>query len=316
MKILVTGCAGFIGSHLCEKLLSLKHIVYGIDIMNDYYDVSQKKENLELLCKNKFSENFTFEIDDLTTTTIISKIKPDIVVNLGAMAGVRYSLENPSIYIKTNINGQVHLMDECVKNNVSLYVYASSSSVYGSNEKIPFCESDDVKNQTSPYALTKKSAEEFATLYNKLYDLKVIGLRFFTVYGPRGRPDMAPYKFLDAIINDKFFDKYGNGESYRDYTYIDDIVNGIVGAIDNKKNKSCEIYNLGNNKPVSLNEFIAVCENITGKKALYITKDNQAGDVSKTYADISKAQNDLDYNPVTSIEIGLSKTLDWMLSKE
>jgi len=313
MKIVVTGCAGFIGSHTCEKLLTIGHIVYGIDIMNDYYDVKQKEKNLKIIYNHKLKHNFIFEKDDLITTDIISRTKPDVVVNLGAMAGVRYSLDYPAIYVKTNIEGQIHLLDECVKNNVKLYVYASSSSVYGLNKKIPFSETDSIDLQNSPYAVSKKAGEDGATLYSRLYNINTIGLRFFTVYGPRGRPDMAPFKFLKAIMNNETFDKFGDGNSYRDYTYIDDIVNGIVGAINNKNSKVCEIYNLGNNNPISLNNFISTCEKVSGKIAHYVVKPIQQGDVPVTYADISKAFNDLDYNPKTSIYDGLSKTYEWML---
>jgi UDP-glucuronate 4-epimerase len=312
MKIVVTGCAGFIGSHLCEKLLTQNHVVYGIDIMNEYYDVKQKEQNLKIISNHELKHNFIFKVDDLITTKIISDVQPDVVVNLGAMAGVRYSLEHPSIYIKTNIEGQVHLMDECVKNNVKLFVYASSSSVYGLNTKVPFCETDEIILQNSPYACSKKAGEDFATLYNKLYGLNVIGLRFFTVYGPRGRPDMAPFKFINAITNNKIFDKFGDGNSYRDYTYIDDIIDGIVSAINNKHNKTCEVYNLGNNKPVSLNEFIETCEHITGKLATYNIKPIQKGDVPVTYANIDKATKDLDYLPKTSLYEGLKRTYKWI----
>lgn len=312
MKILVTGCAGFIGSHLCEKLLDLDHIVYGIDILNDYYDVDQKITNLKIIKLNNKSDNFYFEKDDLTTTQIISKIKPDIVVNLGAMAGVRNSLENPDIYIKTNIGGQVHLLDECVKNNVKLFVYASSSSVYGKNIKIPFVETDCINNCNSIYAVTKKNAEDFAQMYSKLYGIKTIGLRFFTVYGERGRPDMFPYKILNSIIKNKKIDKFGKGDSVRDYTYIRDIIDGIIGAINNKNNKQCEIYNLGNNSPISLNSFILLCEKITSSVVLVNQIDEQIGDVPITYADINKAILDLDFNPKISMEEGLTNMFNWM----
>ena len=310
MRILVTGCCGFIGSHLCEKLLIRGDDVHGIDILNDYYDVRQKKRNLDLLCGY---ENFHFYKEDLVSTNLISELGPNVVVNLGAMAGIRYSIENPEIYMRTNIEGQTHLLKECVKNKVKLFVYASSSSVYGLNSKIPFSETDSIDLANSPYAVSKKAGEDIAKLYNRLYKLKVIGLRFFTVYGPRGRPDMAPYKFLNAISCGKSIDKYGNGESLRDYTYIDDIINGIIGAINNKNNRTCEIYNLGNNKPISLNTFISACEKITGKIALYIQKEEQLGDVPITYADINKASSDLDYNPSINIEYGLKKMYEWMI---
>jgi UDP-glucuronate 4-epimerase len=310
MKILITGCAGFIGSHLCERLLTTTDFdIYGIDNLNDYYNVSQKTENLRIL--SKYSK-FNFKKDDIITTNEITIIKPDIVVNIAAMAGVRYSLENPTIYMRTNVEGHVHLMNECVKNNVNHYVYASSSSVYGNNTKVPFSEEDEIKDPNSPYAASKTSGEIMAKLYNKLYGLSVIGLRFFTVYGPRGRPDMAPFKFLSKIMNEEKFDKYGEGNTYRDYTYIDDIVSGIVGAILNKKNKTCEVYNLGNSNTVTLNEFIKTCEDVTGKKANFNQLPEQPGDVPKTYSDITKAINDLDYCPKTNLFEGLSKMYEWL----
>ena len=214
--------------------------------------------------------------------------------------------------MRTNVEGQTHLLDECVKNNVQLFIFASSSSTYGNNTKIPFCEDDELTSIVSPYALSKKICEDVASLYNKLYKIKTIGLRFFTVYGPYGRPDMMPYKCLNAIMRGKSFDKYGTGETFRDYTYIDDIVDGIIGAIKNKNNKECEIYNLGNSNPVSLNEFIKTCEKITNKNAIYRQKDIQLGDVSYTCADISKAQKDLDYNPKIKLEDGLKYMYEWL----
>ncbi len=313
MNVLVTGCAGFIGSHLCEKLLFNKESkILGIDNINDYYDRNQKFENLELL--KKFS-NFTFYEDDICTTKVINIFKPEIVVNIAAMAGVRYSVNNPTICMRVNVEGQINLLKQCVDNDVKLFVYASSSSVYGKNTKVPFQEDDKLNKINSPYAASKMCSEILAGTYHRLYGLKTIGLRFFTVYGPRGRPDMAPYKFLNAIYQNKKFDKYGNGETYRDYTYVDDIVNGIIGAIKNKKNKDCEVYNLGNSKPITLNEFIKTCEKVTGKKAIFNQLPDQKGDVPKTYADITKAKNDLDYNPKVSFEGGLRKTYEWLSNK-
>ena len=312
MKLLVTGCCGFIGSHLCEKLLKEGHMVYGIDIINDYYCIKQKLKNLQLLQKYT---NFHFKIEDICNTEIISYIKPDIVVNIAAMAGVRNSLENPEIYMKTNIEGQVNLLKQSAKNKVKLFIYASSSSVYGTNKKVPFCETDEIVNLNSPYAASKRSSELMANLYHKLYDLPVIGLRFFTVYGPRGRPDMAPFKFLTKIMNGEIIDKYGDGTTYRDYTYVDDIVDGIMGAIINKNNRSCEVYNLGNSTPHSLNEFIECCEKVTWKKAIVNEMKEQLGDVPKTYANIDKAKKDLDYNPKIKLEEGLKNMYEWLLTR-
>lgn len=309
MKILITGCCGFIGSHLSEKLLKLNHNIIGIDNLNNYYDTNIKLKNLEIL---KIYQNFSFYKEDIINTQIITKLKPEIVINLAAMAGVRYSLENPKLYIKNNVEGQTNLLEQAAKNNIKMFIYASSSSVYGKNEKVPFTETDTLNNINSPYAASKRSCEIMANLYHKLYNLPVFGLRFFTVYGPRGRPDMAPYKFLYKISNSEKIDKYGNGESYRDYTYIDDIVKGIIGVIKNKNKRICEIYNLGNSTPISLNKFIEICEKITNKKAIINQLPDQPGDVPKTYSNIEKSKKDLDYSPSTNLEDGLKKTLLWL----
>tara|TARA_A100001015_G_scaffold321162_1_gene450505 strand:- start:1750 stop:2685 length:936 start_codon:yes stop_codon:yes gene_type:complete len=303
-KILVTGCAGFIGSHVCQYLLKNEYSIYGIDNLNSYYDVKKKEKNLQIL--NQYP-NFTFKKDDICDTQVITEWKPYKVIHLASMAGVRYSIENPALYEKINIGGFIHIMEECVKNKVKHVIYASSSSVYGLNTKVPFSEDDQIKTCNSPYACSKMAMELFAKTYYQLYGITNIGLRFFTVYGPRGRPDMAPYKFLTSIKNGEQFKKFGDGTSSRDYTYIDDIVSGIVAAIENKKDIQCEIYNLGNSSPVSLNKFIEICEKVTKMKALYEEVPNQLGDVPHTYADISKAKRDLDYEPKTSLEEGLRK---------
>lgn len=270
--------------------------------MNDYYDVSLKERNIEILNGYK---NFTFIKEDICNTNVITKYKPDKVCHLASMAGVRYSIDNPKIYARVNIEGFIHILEECHKNNVKQLVFASSSSVYGLNKKIPFSETDIIETVNSPYAASKYAMEIFGKTYSQLYDMNVIGLRFFTVYGPRGRPDMAPYKFLKAISSGKELTKYGKGDSMRDYTYIDDIINGIVASLENKKKRKYEIYNLGNNKPITLNEFITTCESVVGKKAIIKEIDNQLGDVPITCADISKAYEDLDYNPRTTLYDGL-----------
>jgi UDP-glucuronate 4-epimerase len=302
MKILVTGCAGFIGSHTCEYLLKRGDIILGIDNLNDYYDVERKKENLSVL--NKY-ENFEFRKEDIRTTKVIEEWKPDKICHLASMAGVRYSLEHPEVYVDVNINGFINILEQSRKVGVKQIVYASSSSVYGLNKKVPFCEYDPIETPNSPYACSKMAMELYAKTYHQLYNLNMIGLRFFTVYGPRGRPDMAPYKFLKAIKDGTKFYKYGDGTSSRDYTYVSDIVSGVVASIDNKKEVKCEVYNLGNSSPVSLNEFIELCEKVVGKKGNYEEIGNQLGDVPHTYADISKAMRDLDYEPKVKLENGL-----------
>ena len=303
MRILVTGCAGFIGSHTCEYLLKRGDNVLGIDNLNDYYDVERKKENIEIL--NKYN-NFEFQRDDIRTMKVIEEWKPEKICHLASMAGVRYSIEHPKLYIDVNINGFINILEQARKVGVKQIVYASSSSVYGLNKKRPFSESDPIETPNSPYACSKMAMELYAKTYHQLYNLNLIGLRFFTVYGPRGRPDMAPYKFLKAIKDGTKFYKYGDGTSSRDYTYVSDIVSGVVASIDNKKELKCEVYNLGNSSPVSLNEFIELCEKVVGKKGNYEEIGNQLGDVPHTYANISKAKRDLDYEPEVKLEEGLN----------
>lgn len=307
LNILITGCAGFIGSHLSEKLCNKNHNIIGIDIINDYYDINIKFKNLEILKKYN---NFTFFQENIINTDIFSKYKFDIVINLAAMCGVRNSLNNPEIYFETNVVGTTHLLKQCVKYNVKKYIYASSSSVYGTNTKIPFSEEDLVNNLNSPYAVSKKNSEDIAKLYSKLYGIQTIGFRFFTVYGERGRPDMAPYKFLNNIWKEIPIDKYGDGNSKRDYTYVMDIVNGIAAAVFSEK--KYEIYNLGNETPITLNEFIETCELITGKKAIINQMGEQLGDVPITYATIEKAKNELEYYPKVKLENGLKNMFNWL----
>ena len=311
-KILVTGCAGFIGFHVCKYLLDNNYIVYGIDNINNYYDINIKENHIKILQKYN---NFIFSKEDILYTKIISKYRPFKIIHLASMAGVRYSIDNPMIYCDINIKGFIHLLEESVKNHVEQIVYASSSSVYGLNEKIPFHEDDKIETCNSPYACSKMAMELYAKTYTQLYNISCIGLRFFTVYGPHGRPDMAPYKFMKAIMNEEKFDKYGNGTTSRDYTYIDDIVSGIIGALENKNKKKCEIYNLGNSQPVTLNKFIEICEDICQKKAIFNIKNEQLGDVPHTYASIEKAHEDLDYNPKTNLKDGLQRLYDYLNNK-
>jgi len=307
MKILITGCVGFIGSHLCEYLLEnrLFEEVIGIDNLDPYYDISIKENNLRLL--NKFP-NFIFLKEDIVTTKYIEKYKPEIICHLASLAGVRNSLENPKNYCRVNIEGMINLLEQAKIYKPKNFVFASSSSVYGTNQKVPFKEIDNIDNINSPYAASKKAMEVYGQLYNQLYDLDIIGLRFFTVYGPRGRPDMAPYKFMNAIKNDLEITKYGKGDSFRDYTYVSDIVQGIVGAINSRKG-GFEVYNLGNGNPITLNEFISTCEKVSGKTAKIKEIENQQGDVPGTYACIEKANTDLGYNPTVKLDEGLKNVL-------
>lgn len=303
--ILVTGCAGFIGSHVCEKLLQMDYDVVGVDNMDPYYDIKIKIKNIEILQKYKA---FTFLHEDIQTTNAIIDYCPQNVIHLASMAGVRTSIKEPDKYVNVNIKGFINILEQCVKMNITNLVYASSSSVYGINN-LPFKESDLIESCNSPYAASKRCMEVFAQTYSQLYNINTLGLRFFTVYGPRGRPDMAPRKFLEAIQNGMEIEKYGDGNTSRDYTYIDDIVNGIISAMKNKHNKKCEVYNLGNSTPITLNAFIETCEKVCGKKANIIQKSIQPGDVPHTYACIDKAKQDLDYNPQIDLEDGLRKSL-------
>ena len=302
MKILVTGCAGFIGSHSCEKLLQEGHRVLGIDNLDDYYCVEMKKNNIELL--SKYS-GFTFRKDEVQTTTAVGDFRPDRILHLASMAGVRASIAQPLKYVDVNVTGMVKLLQDCTKYKIPHMVYASSSSVYGKSTKIPFKEKESPNHVVSPYAASKKSMEIFANTHSYLHGLSCIGLRFFTVYGPRGRPDMAPSKFLRAIASGKKFQKFGTGSS-RDYTYVDDIVRGILGALERVRPGVHRVYNLGNSSRITLEEFIETCEEVVGKKAVYEVIDRHPADVPHTCADIARAQEELGYKPRVNLREGLT----------
>jgi len=310
MKILVTGCAGFIGSHVSEALLERGDFVVGLDEVNDYYDVKIKENNLRILKNHK---NFVFYKEDIRNfkglKRIFAKEKPEKIVHLAARAGVRPSIEQPLLYEEVNVKGTMHLLELAKEYKVKSFVFASSSSVYGNQKKVPFSETDDVNNPISPYAATKKAGELLCYTYHHLYNMKITCLRFFTVYGPRGRPDMAPYKFTKAILAGKPIQRFGDGKTKRDYTYIADIVKGVVAAADAEL--GFEIINLGNHKPVELNKLISTIENATGKKAIMEQMPMQLGDVEITYADISKAKKLLNYKPETSIEEGMQSFVKW-----
>lgn len=309
-KILVTGGAGFIGSHLTRRLLELGYHVVCVDDLNDYYSPKIKRKNIAPFLKEK---NFRFYKGDICDYDRLLEIfkheKFDIVAHLAAWAGVRPSIANPYLYEKVNIGGTLNLLDLAAKYKIENFVFASSSSVYGNNKKIPFSESDPVDNPISPYAATKKSCELLAATYHNLYGLPCTGLRYFTVYGPSGRPDMAPFLFTDAIFRGKPIKKFGNGTSKRDYTYIDDIVGGTVAAL--RKNFPFEIINLGNSEPVELNYFISLIERLLGKKAKIKQMPRQPGDVEITYADISKAKKLLSWQPKVKIEEGMNVFIEW-----
>ena len=315
VSILVTGIAGFIGSHVARVLLERGEQIIGIDNFSDYYDVNLKKNRLKVL---KNFDNFTFHNVDISNIVAVENIykKYDFnkVCHLAAQAGVRYSLEAPMEYINTNIVGHTNILECCRNYNVKNIVYASSSSVYGGNTKVPFSVKDRVDNPVSLYAATKRADELISYTYHHLYDLNTIGLRFFTVYGPWGRPDMATWIFTKKIINKEPIDVYNNGNMERDFTYIDDIVAGTISVLDsiNKEGlKLSKVYNIGNNKPENLLSFISVIENYLNIKAIKIFKPMQPGDVMKTYADISDIKNDFNFLPTTSIKEGIPKFIDW-----
>ncbi|MFA6329463.1 MAG: GDP-mannose 4,6-dehydratase [Candidatus Micrarchaeia archaeon] len=315
MTYLVTGCAGFIGSHVTERLLSRGETVFGIDDLNDYYAVSQKMTNLKILSEfDKFSFKKTDIRDKKALDSLSTEIEsPEAIIHLAARAGVRASIDNPEIYFQTNVLGTLNLLELSRKVKSRRFACASSSSVYGNNRKIPYSESDVTDSPISPYAASKKSAELLCHAYSSLYSMNITCLRFFTVYGPRGRPDMAPFKFMDAISKGKPIDVYGDGTSKRDYTYIDDIVAGVIAAAD--KDLSFEVINLGNSSPVSLDEFILTMEATVGKPAKIVRKPEQPGDVRITFADISKAKKLLKFSPKTSLKTGLRKMHDWYLNR-
>lgn len=312
MKILVTGGAGFIGSHLTRRLLELGYRVVCVDDLNDYYSPKIKQKNIAPFLGRKNFKFYKADICDYSRLLeIFKREKFDIVAHLAARAGVRPSIKNPLLYERVNVGGTMILLDLAVKYKIKNFVFASSSSVYGNNKKIPFSEKDPVDNPISPYAATKKSCELLAATYHNLYGLPCTGLRFFTVYGPSGRPDMAPFLFTDAIFRGRTIKKFGNGKTKRDYTYVDDIVDGTIVAL--RKNFPFEIINLGNNKQVELNYFIALIERLLDKHAKIKQLPPQPGDVKITYADISKARKLLDWEPKVKIEQGMERFVKWYL---
>ena len=327
-KILVTGAAGFIGVHLSNQLTNHGYSVIGLDNMNTYYDLNLKKDRLAQLNDNR---NFTFVECDLTDRERINKIfeehRPAVVINLAAQAGVRYSIENPYAYLDSNLTGFLNILEACRNYPVDHLLYASSSSVYGGNKVAPFSTNHNVDHPVSLYAATKKSNELMAHTYSHLYNLPTTGLRFFTVYGPWGRPDMAYFSFTKDILEGNPIKVFNHGKMERDFTYIDDIVEGIVKLIPlaPEKNPNWDesidelgasfapyrVYNIGNNSPVPLMKFINVLEEKIGKEANKQYMEMQPGDVLRTYADVSELERDIDFKPSTTIEDGLGKFVDW-----
>ena len=333
MKVLVTGAAGFIGFHLSEKLLKEGHTIVGIDNINDYYDVNLKyarlkelglkREEAEVFFKESKStiySNFKFirlNLEDKEKLfELFSQEKFDVVCNLAAQAGVRYSIENPDVYIQSNIVGFLNILECCRHQEIKHLVYASSSSVYGANEKVPFSEEDMVDNPVSLYAATKKSNELMAHTYSHLYKIPTTGLRFFTVYGPWGRPDMAPILFADAISNTRPIKVFNNGDMERDFTFIDDIVEGVKRVIEKPiiDRELYKIYNIGNNNSVNLLDFITQMEASLGVKAIKEMMPMQMGDVQKTWANVDALIDDYNYKPSVKINEGVNQFITWFKS--
>ncbi|ANU20075.1 protein CapI [Planococcus plakortidis] len=327
MRILITGVAGFIGSTLAKKLMEFNHTIIGIDNLNDYYSVSLKESRLGLLKGNNF-EFFKVNLEDSEKVDSIFKSeKPEVVINLAAQAGVRYSLENPKAYIDSNIVGFTNILESCRHGKVRHLIYASSSSVYGANTSLPFSVHDNIDHPLSLYAATKKANELMAHTYSSLYDIPTTGLRFFTVYGPWGRPDMALFMFTKNILEGKQIDVFNNGDMMRDFTYVDDIVEAISRLIDKPAQPNPDwtgespdpgtsyapykIYNIGNNSPVRLMDFIEAIEEKTGKEAIKNFMPLQAGDVPATYANVEDLFRDIDFQPQTNIKDGVGKFVDW-----
>ncbi len=314
---LVTGAVGFIGMHLSNKLLELGCTVIGLDNLNDYYDVQLKYARLDVLNKHDKFKFYKIDIADKDSLrAFFNENSIDIVINIAAQAGVRYSIENPDVYIQSNIVGFFNILENCRHHHVKHLLYASSSSVYGANKKVPFATEDRVDNPVSLYAATKKSNELMAYTYSHLYKIPATGLRFFTVYGPYGRPDMAYFSFTKAIMEDKPIRVFNNGDMYRDFTYIDDVVSGILPLIENSPALSMEsvpykIYNIGNNKPEKLFDFIAAIEKVVGKNALKEFCPMQPGDVYQTYADVTDLMEDVGFRPNTPIAEGISRFVSW-----
>jgi UDP-glucuronate 4-epimerase len=311
MKVIVTGAAGFIGFHTSLSLLKNKITVYGIDDLNSYYDVSLKKSRLKILKKFKSFFFIKKKIEDKSLILLFKRKKVDVIINLAAQAGVRYSLKNPYTYIDSNVLGQVNMLELAKNLKVDKFIYASSSSVYGGNKEMPFSVTQRVDNPISLYAATKKSTELIAECYSHLFKIQCVGLRFFTVYGPWGRPDMATFIFTKNILENKTIQIFNYGKMKRDFTYIDDIVQGVLGVLKIRKKFSHKIYNLGNSHPEVLLEFIEVIEKNLNLKAKKTLLPIQPGDVSETFADISESKKDFNFSPKTKVSTGIPKFIDW-----
>lgn len=319
-KYFITGGAGFIGFYLSKALLEAGAEVVGLDNLNDYYEVSLKEDRLAILSQYSGYRFVKADLADKKAVfTLFEEWRPQVVVNLAAQAGVRYSIDNPDAYIQSNLVGFFHILEACRHYPVEHLVFASSSSVYGGNKKVPFSTRDQVDKPVSLYAATKKSNELMAYSYSKLYGIPLTGLRFFTVYGPMGRPDMAYFKFAKKIMMGEAIQIYNHGDMMRDFTYIDDIITGVVDILCNppvqdENGAAYKIYNIGNNKPEKLMDYIAVLEKCLGREAQKEFLPMQPGDVYETYADVQDLVNDFGFKPSTSIEEGLLKFAQWFLN--
>lgn len=317
MKIIVTGVAGFIGMQVTKRLLEDGHEVVGVDNLNDYYDIELKKSRLQILLTLK--KHFLFYKVDIIEIKQVSKIfknfKPHLIIHMAAQAGVRYSIQNPHQYVETNVKGFLNILECCKNENLDNIIYASSSSVYGNSSRLTFSEEDDTNQPISVYGATKKSNEVMASTYSSLYKLKIIGLRFFTVYGPWGRPDMALYKFTSSIFRNKKIDIYNNGNVIRDFTYIDDVTESIVRLVDKLMSKSFDnghyLFNIGSENPLPILRYLEVIEKTIGLSAKKQFLPKQLGDVIRTSSNSDKLYNLIKYKPKTKIELGIKKYVDW-----
>ena len=311
--ILVTGGAGFIGSHLCEHLLKMNHQVVCVDNFNSFYDPLIKERNISSVKNNKEFSLFKADIRNRNELSdIFKKSRPELIIHLAAMPGVRPSIENPFLFFDVNVTGTLVVLETMRSFGINKMIFASSSSVYGNNSKVPFSESDPVENQISPYASSKRACELLCYTYHSLYKFDIFCLRFFTVYGPRQRPDLAIHKFTSRILENKPIQVFGDGNTSRDYTYISDIIQGIHNAVT--RLKGFNIYNLGESRTISLSNMIGTLENALGKEAIKEFLPPQPGDVERTFADISKARNELDYDPVFDFKKGIEEFVRWKLA--
>ncbi len=309
--VLITGAAGFIGSHLTDRLLDLGWAVVGLDNLNDFYDPAIKRRNLEPALDRRAFTLIEADIRDRSAVQqVLTQHHPSCVVHIAAMAGVRPSIQRPDYYADVNVNGTVNVLDAAVASGVERFLFASSSSVYGNNPKVPFSETDSVDHPISPYAATKKAGELICHTYWHLHRMPITCLRFFTVYGPRQRPDLAIHKFLRLVAQDQPIPIFGDGSTSRDYTYVDDIITGVLAALD--RCDGYNLFNLGGNAPVSLKQMIAIIEKVTDQPVRVDPQPMQPGDVQRTWADLTRSQAELGYQPATSLSEGIAKQWAWV----